>query len=56
MVQSLKLSDLTGKIVFVQNDLVGESTEIDLENCAPGIYFVELSGPEIRVTLPLIKH
>lgn len=56
VVQSLKLCDLTGKIVFVQNDLVGESTEIDLENCAPGIYFVELSGPEIRVRLPLIKH
>lgn len=55
VVRSVIVRDLSGKTVSEQPEISGESVGLDLDNCSPGVYFVELIGPKVRVFLPLIR-
>ncbi|MFN8144586.1 MAG: T9SS type A sorting domain-containing protein [Bacteroidia bacterium] len=55
-VQSLLIHDITGKIIYSVENFTGENVELNLENCAPGIYFIELTGAQLKTQIPFIRQ
>jgi len=50
-ISAIKISDASGRIVFVQNSIGSKNTDVDLSSLEDGIYFVQietLSGTALR--------
>jgi len=52
---TLKLIDLSGQVIQIENNFTGTSFVFDLSNQAPGIYFVQLNDNETTQQIKVVK-
>jgi len=43
----LIITDVSGKVIFIQDNIIGSKIELDRGNLSEGIYFIELKGEYI---------
>ncbi len=55
-VRSILVHDIAGQVISRYDDINGMEAELNILDIAAGLYFVELTGPEIRLSLPLIRQ
>lgn len=53
---SIKISDLSGKLIYYQENLAGTNFQIDLSNQPAGIYFLELIEEGVIHRIKVVKH
>lgn len=53
---SLKVYDITGKIILVQKTVMNNKVELDVQKLIQGIYFVELQTPNDKRVMKLTKE
>ncbi len=52
---SVRVYDMAGTLVYQESNIGSVNTTWDASNSAPGIYFVEVTGPNIKEEFKLIK-
>jgi hypothetical protein len=54
-IKNIEIFDVTGKIIYQQNQLSNSEATIDITNASAGVYFVKISTENQQVVKRIIK-